>query len=73
MYQKDDSKTVMTFENLKWKTSVEVPYPDISIEDACQMFFTVMVGATFAPETIYKGMKEFAEGYIIEREENDLQ
>ena len=71
MYLQDNNKTVMTFENHGWKTSVEVPYSDISIEDACQMFFTVMVGATFTPETVLKGMEEFVEEHSNKKSEED--
>jgi len=41
------------------KVSIESETSGPSAEEMCQMFFTTMVGLTFYPETIYKGMVMF--------------
>jgi hypothetical protein len=33
------------------KIIIEFPYPDISVDDLCQAFRTIMVGMTFTNET----------------------
>lgn len=33
------------------KITIEFPYPDISVDDLCQAFRTIMVGMTFTDET----------------------
>lgn len=39
-------------------------YPDATLEDILTGVVACLTGATFIPETIYQGMKEFAESNL---------
>lgn len=48
------------FATMNW----ESPEWDAGIDDWCHAFFSLMVGVTFSPETVLRGMKEFAENNL---------
>lgn len=47
----------------KGKIIYEVPYPDISVDDMCQAFRTIMVGMTFTDETAGETIASYLEEY----------
>ncbi len=51
--------TRLTIEQPDFKVSWEVPYEDVSIDEMIDGFNTLMIGITFLPETVKKGMAEW--------------
>lgn len=51
----------ITIESYGKKMSVEVNHEDVSIEEYIDMFYGLLVTATFSPLTIINGFKEFVE------------
>lgn len=50
--------------------TIENDCEDLTIKEWCQMFYTSMIGITFYPETILKGMKDFVEELSEELEKS---
>jgi hypothetical protein len=51
----------ITIENYGKKMSVETDHEDVSIEECIDIFYGLLVTATFSPLTIINGFKEFLE------------
>jgi hypothetical protein len=51
----------ITIENYGKKMSVETDHEDVSIEEYMDIFYGLLVTATFSPETVLNGFKEFIE------------
>jgi hypothetical protein len=51
----------ITIENYGKKMSVEIDHEDVSIEEYIDIFYGLLVTATFSPLTIINGFKEFLE------------
>jgi hypothetical protein len=51
----------ITIENYGKKMSVETDHEDVSIEEYMDIFYGLLVTATFSPETVLNGFKEFVE------------
>lgn len=54
-----DKFTRLTVEQPDFKVSWEVPYEDVTIDEMLNGFNTLMIGITFLPETVKKGMAEW--------------
>lgn len=63
----DEVKTRLVYESGDNRFIWESPYCDVSMEDILDAFYGILVGATWQPDTIMKGFKEFLE----EHEFND--
>ena len=53
--------TKLTLEQQDRKLTWEVPYEDVSVTEICEALYGILIGMTFAPETVAKGMKNFLE------------
>lgn len=51
----------ITIENYGKKMSVETDHEDVGIEEYIDIFYGLLVTATFNPDTILNGFKEFIE------------
>jgi hypothetical protein len=51
----------ITIENYGKKMSVEINHEDVGIEEYIDIFYGLLVTATFSPLTIVNGFKEFVE------------
>lgn len=49
------------------KITVEFPTPDVTVEDVCQAFRTIMVGMTFTDETAGEMIASYLEEYYGNR------
>jgi len=47
----------------KEKIIYELPYPDVSVDDMCQAFRTIMVGMTFTDATAGEMIASYLEEY----------
>ena len=61
--------TRLTLEQSDKKIVWEVPYEDVDgIDDMMQAIYTIMVGMTFNPVTVYRSMASFVNEYSDELE-----
>ena len=51
----------ITIENYGKKMSVETDHEDVSIEEYMDIFYGLLVTATFSPNTVLNGFKDFIE------------
>ena len=51
----------ITIENYGKKMSVETDHEDVSIEEYMDIFYGLLVTATFSPDTVLNGFREFVE------------
>ena len=51
----------ITIENYGKKMSVETDNEDVSMNEYMDMIFGLLVTATFSPETVIEGFREFVE------------
>ena len=51
----------ITIENYGKKMSFETEYEDVSINEYLDIFYGLLISATFSPETVLSGFKEFVE------------
>jgi hypothetical protein len=51
----------ITIENYGKKMSVETDHEDVDINEYMDIFYGLLVTATFSPETVLNGFKEFIE------------
>jgi len=51
----------ITIENYGKKMSVETDHQDVSIEEYMDIFYGLLVTATFHPDTVLSGFREFVE------------
>ena len=51
----------ITIENYGKKMSVETNYEDASVNEYIEIFYGLLISATFNPDTILNGFKEFIE------------
>lgn len=51
----------ITIENYGKKMSVETDHEDVSMNEYMDMIFGLLVTATFSPETVIDGFREFVE------------
>ena len=51
----------ITIENYGKKMSFETEYEDVSINEYLDIFYGLLISATFSPETVLNGFKEFVE------------
>ena len=51
----------ITIENYGKKMSFETEYEDVSINEYMDIFYGLLISATFSPETVLSGFKEFVE------------
>ena len=51
----------ITIENYGKKMSFETDYEDVSINEYIDIFYGLLISATFSPETVLNGFKEFIE------------
>ena len=51
----------ITIENYGKKMSVETDHEDVSIEEYIDIFYGLLVTATFSPDTVLNGFREFVE------------
>ena len=51
----------ITIENYGKKMSFETEYEDVSINEYLDIFYGLLISATFSPETVLIGFKEFVE------------
>ena len=49
------------------KITVEFPTPDVTVDDVCQAFRTIMVGMTFTDETAGEMIASYLEEYYGNR------
>ena len=49
------------------KITVEFPTPDVTVDDVCQAFRTIMVGLTFTDETAGEMIASYLEEYYGNR------
>ena len=56
----ENDKTILTFESNGNKIIYEMPWC-VGMEELLDAFYSGCIGITFAPETILKNMKEYAE------------
>ena len=55
--------TRLTLEQSDRKIVWEVPFEDVSGDDMMQAIYTIMVGMTFFPTTVYHSMAGYLEEY----------
>lgn len=53
--------TKLTLEQPDKKMAWEVPYEDVSVTELCEALYSLLIGMTFSPETVARGMKNFLE------------
>lgn len=65
MYNDEDEKqfTRLTLENNDVKIVYELPSYDCNGEDMMHAIYTIMIGMTFLPRTIYNSMAEYLREY----------
>lgn len=51
--------TKLTLEQPDKKITWEIPHDDISASELCEALYSLMIGFTFAPQTVITGMKNF--------------
>lgn len=51
----------ITIENYGKKMSVETDHEDVDINEYMDIFYGLLVTATFSPETVLNGIKDFIE------------
>jgi len=51
----------ITIENYGKKMSVETDHEDVGIDEYMEIFYGLLISATFSPETVLDGFKEFIE------------
>lgn len=49
------------------KITVEFPTPDVTVDDVCQAFRTIMVGMTFTDETAGEMIASYLEEYYKDK------
>ena len=49
------------------KIIIEFPYTDVSVDDMCQAFRTIMVGKTFTDDSVGEMLASYLEEYYGER------
>lgn len=57
----EEKFTRLTLEQSDRKITVEIPCEDVTAEDMCNAFYTVMTGMTFLPVTTLEAMRDFYE------------
>ena len=70
MKNTDEVRTRLIFETANDRFIWETPYSDVSMEDILEAFYGILVGATWHPETIIKGFKEFVVEHDFEEDDN---
>jgi hypothetical protein len=63
---KDEVKTRLIYETNDDRLIWESPYSDVCIEDILEALYGILVGATWHPQTIMKGFKDFLEEHEFE-------
>lgn len=63
---------LLKIKNYDYTITAENVYDDLTTQDWCRMFVTALVGVGFFPESIYRGMKEYAEEFLEEDNNNSL-
>lgn len=52
--------------NYDFDIIINIEKEDLTSSEWCRMFTTAMIGIGFLPQTIYSGMKDYAEEYLEE-------
>lgn len=65
----ENPRTVLSLETYGNKATFELPNSDVTVEDILKGLVGLMVAHTWLPESIYHEMKNFAEEYLDEIEE----